>query len=78
VRRILLIVLFAACGKHGERVVAAAPDTVPITRTTNFPGAPPAGIADSVTTPRERQLGQAAHLAALHSRSSEGRSVIVA
>ena len=77
-RRILLIVHFAACGKHGERVVAAARDTIPITVTTNFPGASPAVIADSVTTPLERQLGQAAHLAALHSRSSEGRSVIVA
>jgi multidrug efflux pump subunit AcrB len=67
-----------SCGKHHEHVTGPARDSVPITITTMFPGASANVIANDVTTPLERQLGQAAHLTALHSRSTEGRSVVIA
>jgi multidrug efflux pump len=72
------VMVLAACGKRAGHVIAAARDTVPITITTNLPGASPTEMADSVTTPIERQLGQVGHLEAMHSRSTEGRSVVVA
>jgi len=78
VRLVLVLVLvLGACGKRGDRVVSAARDTVPITITTSYPGASPAVVAEAVTTPLERQLGQADKIEALHSRSSEGLSVVV-
>ena len=75
---LVLVLVLGACGKRGDRVVSASRDTVPITITTSYPGASPAVIAEAVTTPIERALGQAAKLEALHSRSSDGRSVVVA
>ena len=70
--------LLASCGKHSDHASGVARDTVPITITTRFPGASPTETASSVTTPLERQLGQALHLDALHSRSTEGLSVVIA
>jgi multidrug efflux pump len=79
VRRTLLAALMiVGCGKHGDHVTSAARDLVPITVTTMLPGASPEEMASSVTTPLEHELGQVSHLDGLHSRSTEGRSVIVA
>jgi multidrug efflux pump subunit AcrB len=80
VRHVLVLVLvLGACGKRADRadrVTSSARDSVPITITSIYPGASPAVTASSVTTPLERQLAQASHLEALHSRSTDGRSII--
>ena len=75
---IAIVLVVVACGKRGDRAQTSSRDTVPISITTSLPGASPSVMAESVTTPLERQLGQAARLESLHSRSTEGRSVVIA
>jgi multidrug efflux pump subunit AcrB len=72
------VLIAGACGKHREHASARAREVVPITITTSFPGASPTVISDAITTPIERQIGEVAGLNGLHSRSTEGRSVVIA
>ncbi|HET9991821.1 MAG TPA: efflux RND transporter permease subunit [Kofleriaceae bacterium] len=72
------VVALAACGKHHERVVTPARDTVAITISTGFPGATATEIEQTVTTPLERLLGQVTNLTGLHSRTTAGRSLVIA
>ena len=75
---LVFAVALGACGKHRESVTTRARDTVAITVITTFPGASATEMAQSVATPLERQIGQVDHLEALHSRSTVGRSTVIA
>ena len=71
-------VMLVGCGKHREAVIGPARDTILISVISDVPGVAPDELARRVTVPIELGISQVPSLVGVHSRTTEGRSIVSA